>query len=148
MFSFYTIILFLTVAGFVVGLGAVTVIDSLGFLARKSPYFTLATIRAHKVTKPLIWLGTALMVLAGSTFYYLSGEIFNLKIHFFVSLILIANGTYLSLVVSKYLIKQEKNNKDTELLPTSLQYKIMASFLVSFTGWWGLLLLLVTSLLE
>ena len=46
--------------GFIIGLGAVTVIDIHGFLARKSLYWTQATIQTHKITKLLIWLGTTL----------------------------------------------------------------------------------------
>ena len=41
--------LFIHLAGFVIGLGAVTVIDLHGFLGRKSPYWTEATTRTHKV---------------------------------------------------------------------------------------------------
>jgi hypothetical protein len=59
--------LFLLLAGFIIGLGAVTVIDIHGFLGRRSSYWTEATTRAHKVTKPLIWLGIALALLV----YYL-----------------------------------------------------------------------------
>lgn len=58
----------LIIVGYIVGLGAVTVIDILGFLGRKSSYWTETTIRAHKVTKPLIWLGLFL-ILTGSYFY-------------------------------------------------------------------------------
>ncbi len=55
--------LFLHLAGFVIGLGAVTVIDLHGFLGRRSAYWTEATTRTHKVTKPLIWAG---LILAGT----------------------------------------------------------------------------------
>jgi hypothetical protein len=48
---------FLFIAGFIVGLGAITVIDIHGFLGQKSSYWTEATTRTHKVTKPLIWIG-------------------------------------------------------------------------------------------
>ena len=61
--------LFLFIAGFVVGLGAVLVIDIHGFLGRKSSYWTIATTRAHKVTKPLIWVGIFLAILGGIVFY-------------------------------------------------------------------------------
>jgi hypothetical protein len=61
--------LFLHLAGFVVGLGAVTVIDLHGFLGRKSSYWTEATTRTHKVTKPLIWLGLSLAVIGGAIFH-------------------------------------------------------------------------------
>jgi len=54
--------LFLFIAGFIIGLGAVTVIDLHGFLGRKSSYWTEATIRTHKVTKPLIWIGILLAI--------------------------------------------------------------------------------------
>lgn len=60
--------LFVMLAGFVIGLGAVTVIDLHGFLGRKSAYWTLATTRTHKVTKPLIWLGMSLAVIGGFIF--------------------------------------------------------------------------------
>jgi hypothetical protein len=50
--------LFTFIAGLIIGLGAVTVIDIHGFIARRSLYWTRATISAHKVTKPMIWVGT------------------------------------------------------------------------------------------
>ncbi len=46
--------LFCLIAGFVIGLGAVTVVDIHGFLGRTSAYWTEATTRTHKVTKPMI----------------------------------------------------------------------------------------------
>jgi hypothetical protein len=49
-------------------LGAVTVIDLHGFLGRKSSYWTEATTRTHKVTKPLIWAGLFLQCLGQSCF--------------------------------------------------------------------------------
>lgn len=67
--------LFLFIAGFIIGLGAVTVIDIHGFLGRKSSYWTEATIRTHKVTKPLIWLGMSLAILGGLVFYRYSIDI-------------------------------------------------------------------------
>ena len=61
--------LFFILAGFIIGIGAVTVIDIHGLLGRKSAYWTEATIRTHKVTKPLIWLGTLLAWVGGVFFY-------------------------------------------------------------------------------
>lgn len=138
--------LFLFIAGFVVGLGAVTVIDLHGFLARHSSYWTQATIRTHKVTKPLIWLGTALAVVGGVMWYSsLSFGGYALW-HGGIALVLIGNGCFLSFVVSPYLLRQEKEGNDQQLLPASLQKKITISFLVSFVGWWGALVLLVLQL--
>ncbi len=61
--------LFLFIGGFIIGLGAVTVIDIHGFLGRKSAYWTEATTRTHKVTKPMIWVGIALVIIGGLIFY-------------------------------------------------------------------------------
>jgi hypothetical protein len=61
--------IFLILAGFSLGLGAVTVIDLHGFFGRHSTYWTEATIRTHKITKPLIWIGM-LTVLSGGLIVY------------------------------------------------------------------------------
>ncbi|MEX2368841.1 MAG: hypothetical protein WD552_00390 [Candidatus Paceibacterota bacterium] len=132
--------LFLLLAGYVIGLGAVTVIDLHGFIARRSSYWTQATIRTHKITKPLIWLGTALAIIGGVIFYSVQPLVPMMYIHLAAAVILIINGLFLSFVVSPFLLKQEKSGRDTELLPASLQRKIIVSFLVSMIGWWGSLL--------
>ena len=140
--------LFILIAGFVIGLGAVTVIDLHGFLGRKSSYWTLATTRTHKVTKPLIWIGIGLIIIGGIIFY--RNEVFS-GIPLFQSLIaviLILNGSFLTFKVSPFLLKREKQNKSDELLPLSWQKTITASFVVSFLGWWGGLLLLVIHIIN
>lgn len=143
MFNLVDILgLFLFLAGFVVGLGAVTVIDIHGFLGRKSAYWTEATIRTHKVTKPLIWTGIILALIGGFVFYrneVLAGAPLW---HLVIAVALILNGCFLSFVVSPFLLKQEREGRATELLPASLQHKITLSFIVSFLGWWSALLIL------
>ncbi|MEX2515135.1 MAG: hypothetical protein WD335_03330 [Candidatus Paceibacterota bacterium] len=129
--------LFILLAGYIIGLGAVTVIDVHGFLARTSGYWTKATIRAHKVTKPLIWLGITLGIIGGVIFYSTQPVSWMVYTHAIAAVVLILNGLFLSFVVSPYLIKQEKKGKDTELLPQPLQHKIIASFIISIIGWWG-----------
>jgi len=126
---------FILIIGYIVGLGSVTVIDTLGFLGRKSSYWTETTIRTHQVTKPLIWVGLFL-ILTGSYFYK------NLNpnlIYFYIVLIL--NGIFLSFYVSPILLEREKKGKIKEILPASLQNKIFVSFIISFLSWWGSLLL-------
>ncbi len=126
---------FILIIGYIVGLGSVTVIDTLGFLGRKSSYWTETTIRTHQVTKPLIWVGLFL-ILTGSYFYK------NLNpnlIYFYIVLIL--NGIFLSFYVSPILLEREKKGKIKEILPSSLQNKIFVSFIISFLSWWGSLLL-------
>ena len=128
-------------AGYVVGLGAVTVIDLHGFLGRTSPYWTEATVRTHKVTKPLIWLGLILAG-AGSLWYFTQTGFSDLSYIYLATLgVLLINGSFLSFYVSPYLLRQERAGKARELLPFALQVKIIISFLFSFTGWWGSFLL-------
>ncbi|PIP87281.1 hypothetical protein COW81_01010 [Candidatus Campbellbacteria bacterium CG22_combo_CG10-13_8_21_14_all_36_13] len=136
--------LFFILAGFIIGIGAVTVIDIHGLLGRKSAYWTEATIRTHKVTKPLIWLGTLLAWVGGVFFYKnINGFSFYSGLHFILGVILVLNGLFLSFKVSPFLLKQEKEGREKELLPKSLQNKIMFSFLASFLGWWVSVLLFV-----
>ena len=131
------------IAGYVVGLGAVTVIDLHGLLARTSSYWTEATIRTHKVTKPLIWLGL-LLALAGAVWYFSLTSFGELSYIYLAILgVLLINGSFLSFYVSPYLLRQEREGRAKELLPLSLQIKITISFLFSFTGWWGSFLLLI-----
>lgn len=135
--------LFILIAGFVVGLGAVTVIDIHGLLARKSKYWTEATTRAHKVTKPMIWAGIGLGIIGGTVLF--RDEPF-VGVPMYFSLIafgLIINGLFLSLGVSPYLLQKEKEGRADELLPDYWQRRVVVSLIFSDLGWWSALLLLV-----
>ena len=135
--------LFILLAGFIIGLGAVTVIDIHGFLGRKSNYWTEATTRTHKVTKPLIWLGIFLAVIGGTIFF--RNEPFT-GVSMYLALItvaLILNGLFLSFRVSPYLLQKEKEGRASELLPESWQRKIIVGLILSDLGWWGGLALFV-----
>ncbi|MSR78661.1 MAG: hypothetical protein EXS59_00745 [Candidatus Taylorbacteria bacterium] len=140
--------LFIFIAGFIIGLGAVTVIDIHGFLGRKSNYWTEATTRTHKVTKPMIWAGISLVIIGGFIFYRnepFSGIPFY---HALIAFILIMNGLFLSFYVSPFLLARERGGKQAELLPTSLQNKIVVSLILSDIGWWGGLVLLVGHIIQ
>ena len=138
--------LFILISGFAIGLGAVTVIDIHGFLARKSAYWTEATTRTHKVTKPLIWAGVILAIIGGMILY--RNEPFSgiPMYHAVIACVMILNGIFLSFYVSPFLLRKEREDKQRELLPASLQNKITVSLLISDIGWWGGLLLLVVYL--
>lgn len=140
--------LLLVFIGFIVGLGSVLVIDLLGFLAIKSSYWTLTTIRAHKVTKVLIWLGIIFLSLGLYLFYLQFSSSDFIYIHLISFIILIINGIFLSFVVSPYLIKREKENKESEILEKSWQNKITISFIISFIIWWGNLVLFLLFLVS
>ncbi len=135
--------LFVLLAGFVVGLGAVTVIDLHGFLGRKSSYWTEATTRTHKVTKPLIWLGMTLAIIGGAMFYRDVEFVGPLMFHLVSVPVMILNGIFLSFSVSPFLLKREAEGRERELLPANWQVKITLSFILSFVSWWGNLLVLV-----
>ncbi|HMR55020.1 MAG TPA: hypothetical protein PKD34_00290 [Candidatus Doudnabacteria bacterium] len=143
-----TIGLFLFMAGFVVGLGAVTVIDVHGFLGRHSSYWTESTIRAHKVTKPLIWLGLLILLIGAAITYrdsWLSGVALYQAI---LVLLLIVNGLFLTFYVSPKLLAQERDGRIAEPLSVGLRNKIALSFGISFFGWWGALFLLAWHLVQ
>jgi hypothetical protein len=134
--------LFLLLSGFVVGLGAVTVIDIHGLLGTKSSYWTEATIRTHKVTKPLIWLGVFLVIVGGFIFYRNEPLVGIPLFHACVAIVLLMNGLYLSFVVSPYLLQREREGRASEILPTPWQRKIAISLIFSDLGWWISLFLL------
>ena len=135
--------LFILFAGFIIGLGAVTVIDIHGFLGRRSSYWTEATTRTHKVTKPLIWVGIFLAILGGILFF--RNDPFSRVPTYLalISIVLVSNGLFLSFRVSPYLLGKEKEGRAGELLPSSWQRKIMIGLVLSDLGWWGSLALVV-----
>lgn len=135
--------LFIFIAGFIIGLGAVTVIDIHGLLGRTSHYWTEATTRTHKVTKPLIWAGIILAIIGGSILYRDEPFTGIPRYHAIIACALLLNGVFLSGYVSPFLLKREREGRQAELLPHSLQNKIVVSLLVSDLGWWGGLALLV-----
>lgn len=139
--------LFIFIAGFVIGLGAVTVIDIHGFLGRTSSYWTETTTRTHKVTKPMIWVGIVLAIIGGFIFYRTQSFSGIPLVHAIIAILLIVNGYFLSFKVSPFMLAREKEGKSGELLPASWQRKIMISLIVSDLGWWGGLVLLVIYLI-
>lgn len=135
------IFLFIHTSGLIIGLGAVTVIDLLGLFSQKSSYWTVATIRAHKITKPLIWLGIILHLVGGLLYYPGKVAIDMSLIQLALITVLIINGCFLSFSVSPYLLKKEAEGKDSDLLPESWQSKIRISFMFSFACWWSLVMI-------
>ncbi len=135
--------LFILLSGFIIGLGAVTVIDIHGFLGRKSSYWTEATIRTHKITKPLIWFGIFLAIIGGFLFFRDQAFTGILVYLCLIAFILILNGLFLSFYISPILLKRENEGMQSELLPKSFQNKIVFSLLISDIGWWGGLGMLV-----
>jgi len=127
-------IMFFHLAGYVIGLGASVVIECLGFVSRKDFEWTQVTIGAHYVTKPLIWVGSFLVL--GSWVFLVWGEWF-IGVNLVKSLLLmgmVLNGCFLSFWVSPRLglIRGKRR-----LVDGGLQKGIIVSFLVSVVTWWG-----------
>lgn len=135
--------LFIFIAGLIIGIGAVSVIETLGFLGRHSSYWTETTIRTHKVTKPLIWLGTILAILGGVLTYRELGFDWHAKYHLVAATLLVLNGSFLSFWLSPRLLKREAHGQAGELLPANWQFAITLSFFVSIFFWWSSVAVLV-----
>jgi len=137
--------IFTTIAGFIVGLGSVTVIDIHGALGRTSGYWRAAAVRTHKVTKPLIWIGITLVglgYLLSSSYYLYTPWLWG------VYAVLVVNGSFLSFVISPKLLANEKAKKPEEQLPTVWQICVIVSAIISFCGWWSSLLIYLHVLLN
>lgn len=138
--------IFLIFAGLIIGLGSVTVLDIHGYLARYSPYWTLTIVRAHKVIKPLIWVGMFLHLFGTILLNAFLPALFPWIVFQYVVIgILLINGVFLSFFISPMLILREKEGKSGEVLPKNIQHSVLASFLLSFFGWWTLVVLCVLS---
>jgi len=136
-------ILFIHLVGIIIGLGAVTVIDTLGFFSRKNKNLTQVTIHAHHVTKLLIWIGT-LIVLFSWIFFLLENSLEGIYLFKTILLgIMILNGSFLSFFISPRL---DKLIGKKVLLPNRLQKMISVSLVFSFLSWWMFVFLTVSSL--
>lgn len=134
----YTVIaLGCMMSGYIVGLGAVTVIDLHGWFGRTSPYWSEATTRTHKITKPLIWVGLILTII-GTTLWFKGQPWWGVPalVHGLYALLLI-NGLYLSFVISPFLLRQEAAGEAARLLSPAMQRRVSVSFIISMLGWWG-----------
>jgi hypothetical protein len=148
MLSFTHLAAFVWTAGFVVGLGAVSVIETLGFLGQRSPYWTETTIRAHKVTKPLIWIGLSLATLGGAWYYSLHDWPTVWLRHGLLLVLMIANGSFLTFWISPRLLERERQGRATQLLPKSWKTAVTLSFLVSITTWWSALWFMISVIVD
>ncbi|MFT4326379.1 MAG: hypothetical protein ACMXYK_02660 [Candidatus Woesearchaeota archaeon] len=138
--ALFDILLFFHIVGIIIGLGAVTVIDTMGFVARKNLKWTQTTIEAHHVTKPLIWLGTSIVLISWIAIIALFGIDMVGIVKSILLVMLIINGSFLSFYVSPRL---DTLSGKKQLLPFALQVKITISMLISFFGWWTFVFLTV-----
>lgn len=140
--------LFLMLTGFVIGLGAVNVIDFHAWLGRRSKYWTEAATRTHKITKPLIWIGILHIIAGGCIFYRNVGMIPIVQAQIVLGFLISVNGAYLTYKISPLLLKHELEGDPGRILPLSVQRVIRASFAFSFVAWWSELGLLTYYLIQ
>jgi hypothetical protein len=126
--------LLITVVGFIIGLGAVTVIDIHGILGKFSAYWRAAAVRTHKVTMPLIWVGS---LLVGIGYALSAAQGIDVSLLWYIYAILILNGSFLTFAISPKLIANEKAGKPETELPIFWQRLVILSTIISFTGWWS-----------
>ncbi len=138
----------LIIVGLIVALGSVLVIDIHGYLARKSEYWTEATTRSHKITKPLIWIGTSLYAL-GLYLYFSALQFSGSGLILLVLLaVMILNGAYLSFVVSPHLLSRELDSQSSSILEPKWQKRVTMSFMISAFSWWSSVLLIVLEIVK
>jgi hypothetical protein len=128
------LLMFFHLVGIIIGLGAVIVIDTMGFFSRKNKKKTQQTIYAHYTTKPLIWLGTIIVSITWIFILIYKGFTLVNEIKTILLVIMILNGCFLSFVISPAL---DKLKASQVILPSKLQLKISISLVVSFITWWS-----------
>ena len=129
-------LMFFHFAGIIIGLGAVIVIDVMGFFSRKDKMKTQDTISAHHTTKPLIWIGTIIVLMTWILILMRNDFILSF-IEIWKSILLgimILNGSFLSFHIFPRLNKLIGKKV---LLPRGLQIKIAISLIISFISWWS-----------
>ncbi len=131
---------FLHLAGIIIMVGSVTVIDVFGFISRNSRKWTDNTIEAHYITKPLIWFGAILTSITWIILlFYIEFDIYA-KLKTAIIPLLLLNGAFLSFYISPILSKQRGKG---ELLSKKLKLKIAVSFIISLTLNWLFVLLTI-----
>ncbi len=134
--AFY-VLLFVHLAGLVLGFGSVLVTDLYGalWLFGRQPYRQVVSVSA--VTERFVWVGWSLMVVAGVPMLLIKGEVDNLMAIklFFVALIGL-NGLALHRV-------QQRAGEfgEGDELPSRFVVWSALSLTVSQIGWWGAVLI-------
>lgn len=133
----FYILLFVHLAGLVLGFGSVMVTDLYGalWLTGRQPYQQVVAVSA--VTEKFIWIGWSIMVTAGIPLIVIKGEIDNLMwIKLFFVALIGANG------IALYRVQQRASDFGPgDELPSRFVVWSALSLLVSQIGWWGAMLI-------
>lgn len=126
---------FAMLAGLILGLGSVSVIDLLGLRGVRSAYWTETAIRASKATTPLTWAGVGVFLAGSLVLYRETGFSGVATFQELLLLIIIVNGLWLTFRISPKVAAFEGTGKT---LPAKLQRRVIGHFGVSFVAWWGI----------
>ncbi len=133
----FFILLFIHVTSFIVGFGAVIVIDMFGSL------WILKKVKLSQVnfvagiTQRLIWVGWTGLVLSGIGLILHKGYVDNLTMIklFFVALLGL-NGLFLH-----FIKKSTEHIGDNDEMPALARFRITLASAISQMGWWGAIII-------
>jgi hypothetical protein len=129
------IAIFIHIISFIIGFGAVIVIDTFGllWLLKKTKLATVNTVA--DVTEKLIWVGWFGLILSGTVLLLEKGFIDNLTwIKLFFVAMLGVNGLFLHSIK-----KSMERLGNPEELPKSIMFRTGLASSISQLGWWGAL---------
>ncbi len=133
----FFILLFLHLAGLILGFGSVLVTDLYGLLWIRDRVRFRQLVHVSGITEKFIWAGWGLMVVSGIPLVFLKGEVDNLMILklFFVVLIGL-NGVALGL-----LHKRIRGYSEGDHAPASVLFRLALALGISQIAWWGAFLI-------
>ncbi len=126
------LVIFFHFAGIIIGLGAVTIIDTFGLFYKDSKKKIQLIKNANQITTPLVLVGFALMILTWIFLY--SGSLVSIY-KSALMLILLANGTFLYFYLNPRINKLPKGRTQ---IPKKLVNKMRLNRAISFIAWWTL----------
>jgi len=132
---YINIALFVHIVSFIIGFGAVIVIDSFGllWLLKKTKFAFVMDVA--NVTQKLIWLGWVGLVASGSIMLFWKGHIDNLMwIKLFLVLMVGLNGVLLDRIK-----KSLESLSGDEQITNQHKFRIGLASSISQLGWWGAL---------
>lgn len=133
--------LFLVLAGLVLGLGSVAVIDVLGVLSLRKPKYFDLTVTLSRITKWITWAGVLFIIAGSSLLYHESGSTGVATFQNLFLLLIIINALVMTFKLSPDLYKLQAARK-TGAIPRNIKVRTAIHFTVSFISWWGFTFLL------
>lgn len=132
----YLIVLFLHVISFIVGFGAVIVIDTFGLVWLLKWWGVDLSLlkKVAGITQRLIWLGWVGLVVTGAVLLYMKGVVSGLtQLKVFLVLMVGINGVFMHFIKKSLEALPEAANN----VPRNIIFRISLASFISQLGWWG-----------